>query len=137
MLWAGHHSSINTYYHYVKCVRIRSCLVRFQSKYGKTWTKITPNVDTFHAVCSFYDQRNNSTCYYKCLWRKKKPCCFWVIPTKRKRGFKKVVEQASRCSQRIAGKAVEPLSVIVGSVVGEILSFLGKVLDFLLNIHEF
>ena len=41
-----------------------------------------------------------------------------------------MVKQASRCTQRLAGKAVETLLAIVASVVGAILSFLGKVIGF-------
>ena len=48
-------------YHCMKSVRIRnfsgpyfpafSASLRIQSKYGKIWTRKTPNTDTFHAVC--------------------------------------------------------------------------------------
>ena len=41
-----------------------------------------------------------------------------------------MVRQASRCTQKIAGKAVEALPAIVGSVVGAILSLLGEVVVF-------
>ena len=41
-----------------------------------------------------------------------------------------MVRQASKCAQRLAGKAVEALLAIVGSVVGAILSFLGKTVGF-------
>ena len=48
-------------YHCMKSVRIRnfsdlyfpaySACLRIQSKYGKIWTRKTPNTDTFHVVC--------------------------------------------------------------------------------------
>ena len=41
-----------------------------------------------------------------------------------------MVRQAGRCTQKTNGKAVESLSTIVGSVVGAILSFLGKAVGF-------
>ena len=49
--------------------------------------------------------------------------------------LKKRLDRLADALKRLAGKAVEALPAIVVSAVGAILSFLGKLLDLLLNIH--
>ena len=56
-------------------------------------------------------------------------------PQKDELVLKKWLDRLADTLKRLAGKAVETLPVIVGNVVGAILSFLGKAVDLLLNIH--
>ena len=51
-------------------------------------------------------------------------------PPKGKEVFKKWLDRLAHALKRLAGKAVEALTVVVGSVVGAILSFLGKAVGF-------
>ena len=57
-------------------------------------------------------------------------------PPKDEGVLKKWLDRLADALKRLAGKAVESLPAIVGSVVGAILVvFLAKLLDFLLSIH--
>ena len=56
-------------------------------------------------------------------------------PTKDEGVLNKWLNRLADALKKIAGKAVEALPAIVGSIVGVILSFLCKALDLLLNIH--
>ena len=56
-------------------------------------------------------------------------------PPKDEGVLKKWSDRLANALERLAGKAVEALSTITGSVVGAILSFLERLLDLLLNIH--
>ena len=57
-------------------------------------------------------------------------------PPKDEGVLKKWLDRLADALKRLAGKAVEALPAIVGSVVGAILVvFLAKLLDFLLSIH--
>ena len=58
----------------------------------------------------------------------RRPCCFWI--TKRWRKLKKWLHGLADALKRLAGKAVEALHAIEGSVFGAILSFLGKAVGF-------
>ena len=49
--------------------------------------------------------------------------------------LKKSLDRVANALKRLAGKAVETLIAIVGSVVSAILSFLERALDLLLNIY--
>ena len=53
--------------------------------------------------------------------------CFFI----KRGGFEKIVTQASKCTQKtFARKGIEGLPAIVRSVVGAVLSFLGKAVGF-------
>ena len=58
-------------------------------------------------------------------------------PTKDEGVLNKWLNRLADALKKFAGKAVEALPAIVGSIVGVILSFLCKALDLLLNIHGF
>ena len=47
-------------------------------------------------------------------------------PSKDKRTLRKWLDKLADALKRLAGKAVEALPTIVGSIIGTILSFLGK-----------
>ena len=51
-------------------------------------------------------------------------------PPKEEGVLKKWLDRLANALKRLAGKAVEPLPAIAGSVVGAILSFLGKGVGF-------
>ena len=53
-----------------------------------------------------------------------------AAPPKCKEAFKNWLRRLADTPKRLAGKASEALLVIVGSVVGAILSFLGKTVEF-------
>ena len=73
--------------------------------------------NSINSYCFFYDHPASYTCFYRCLWRKRKSCCFCVIIKKIWTDIKKSVEQANRCHQRLAGKAVEELLTVLGIAV--------------------
>ena len=76
--------------------------------------------------CPFIDYFNNCTCYYMCLWEggggDSPPKDKWVL--------KKWFDRLADALKRVVGKTVEAFLVIVWSVVGTILSILGKVIGF-------
>ena len=54
-------------------------------------------------------------------------------PAKDKGVLKKWLDMLANALKRLAGKAVEAMPAIVGSVVGAILSFLGKAVEFVVE----
>ena len=92
------------------------------------WQYIIPlegyynRTNTYTSFCNHF---NNSTCYYRCLSSRRRPCSFWVIFIKSWRDLEKVVKLVRR-----DGKAVEALLAIVGSVTDIILSDLDKTVGF-------
>ena len=61
---------------------------------------------------------------------KEEALLFLGHPRQKINGFKQIIEETSRCPQRLVGKAVKALPAIVRIVVGIILSFLGKAVGF-------
>ena len=58
-----------------------------------------------------------------------------VSPPKDEGILKKWLDNLANAHKRLARRAVEALPAIAGNAVGAILSFLGKAVRFLLNIH--
>ena len=67
-------------------------------------------------------------CYYSCLWRSRQGNR--RFSTKRLRGLEKMVTQANKCTQKTCRKGCLAMPAIMESVVGAILSFLGKAVGF-------
>ena len=77
--------------------------------------------------CPFDDYFNNCTCYYRCLWGRRRG---GGLPSKDERVLNKWLNRLADALKRLAIKAVEAFPAIVGSVVGAILSFLSKAVGF-------
>ena len=73
------------------------------------------------------DYFNDCPCYYRCFWRRGGG---GGPPLKDEEVLKKWLDRLANALKRLAGKAVEAWPAIVGSVVGVILSFLGKAVGF-------
>ena len=81
------------------------------------------------SCCPLHDYLNNCTCYYKYLWRRRRRSAF---PPKDEGVLKIWLNRPADPFKRLAGNAVfwQVLPGIVGSVLGAILSFLGKAVGF-------